>query len=367
MLAAELERVVEESSRKLFQIAKPPVRYFLLTDIMGMTNDDALVQQTYAECRRYPPRLRLLNALRDDGTWPISRQRRLAEERGPGPPVGWTYATMLRNLHDLSDYMTTPDEGHVTASLEKILSWQSKEGFIPGPTTDLFPLPHYNGLAMRSFVRFGMEYDDRVLKIVRWLSRTQRADGGWLIPYLEDVKYLPQYRDMPMKDFMNLLEKGNLVGYNPDDFRDVPSCIWTTMMVVRGLGQSFKLADSKAVARGADFVLNHFFKKNNHTAFLRSASNWTRLKYPTYNGSGLCALDLLTWLGYGSDDPRMEKPIRWLLGARSADGLWAQSDRPNPEKDQWISETAISVLSRYAQSLRHVPFGRDAEMLKLGC
>ena len=367
MLAAELERVVEESSRKLFQISKSPVRYFLLTDIMGMTNDDALVQQALQETKLYPPRVKLLSTLRKDGTWPIAKQRRLEEERGPGPPVGWTYTTMLRNLHDLADYMAAPEEGNIRAALERTLSWQCKEGYIPGPTTDLYPLPQYNGLAMRSFVRFGMEYDDRVLRIVKWLFKTQRADGGWIIPYLEDVRYLPQYKNMRMADFVDLLEKGDLVGYDPDDFKDIPSCIWTTMMVVRGLGQSFKLADTKEVVRGADLILDHFFKKNHHTAFLRSASAWTRLRYPSYFGSGLCALDLLTWLGYGCDDSRMEKPIRWLLGSRSADGLWAQSERPSPDRDQWISETAISVLNRYAQSLRHVPFGRDAEMLKLGC
>lgn len=367
MLAAELERVVEESSRKLFQISKSPVRYFLLTDIMGMTSDDALVQQTMEETRRYPPRVKLLSTLKEDGTWPIPKQRRMEEERGPGPPVGWTYTTMLRNLHDLADYMAAPDDGNIRASLERVLSWQSREGYIPGPTTNLYPLPQYNGLAMRSFVRFGMEYDDRVSKLVKWLFRTQRADGGWIIPYIEDVRYLPQYRNMRMSDFLHLLEKGELVGYDPHDFDDIPSCVWTTVMVIRGLGQSFKLADTKELARGADFILDHFFRKNNHSAFLRSASTWTRLRYPSYFGSGLCVLDVLTWLGHGADDPRMERPIRWLLGSRSADGLWAQSERPNPERDQWISETAISVLNRYAQSLRHLPFGKDAEVLKLGC
>lgn len=367
MLASELERVVEESSRKLYQIAKAPVRYFLLTDIMGMSVDDALVVQTAEECRRYPPRVRLLNTLREDGTWPIPRQRRLAEERGPGPPIGWTYMTMLRNLHDLSDFLVSQDEGNISRALEKLLSWQSKEGYIPGPSTDLFPQPQFNGLALRSLIRFGLEYDPRVAKLVKWFFKAQRADGGWIIPYLEDMRYLPEYREMSVTDFAGLIRDGTIREYYPSDYRAVPSCIWTTMMVVRGLSQSFKLADSREVARGADFVLNHFFKKNYHPAFLRSASNWTKLKYPTYFGSGLCALDFLTWLGFGQDDPRMEKPIRWLVGARNADGLWSQSDRPHPEKDQWISEVALSVLNRYAESIRGVPFGRQAEMLKLGC
>ena len=76
MLASELERVVEESSRRLFQVAKAPIRYYLLTDVMGMMDDDALVQQTFEELKRFPHRVRLLNTQRGDGTWPISRQRR---------------------------------------------------------------------------------------------------------------------------------------------------------------------------------------------------------------------------------------------------------------------------------------------------
>ena len=45
----------------------------------------------------------------------------------------------------------------------------------------------------------------------------------------------------------------------------------------------------------------------------------------------------------------MDKPIRWLLGARSKDGFWSQSDRPHPEKDLWITEVALSVLARYSR------------------
>jgi len=54
----------------------------------------------------------------------------LAEEMGPGQPVGWTYITILRNLYTLGDYCTTRKEGNVNAALEWILQWQTDEGYI---------------------------------------------------------------------------------------------------------------------------------------------------------------------------------------------------------------------------------------------
>jgi hypothetical protein len=351
MRRSELEPIIEESTRRLLQISIPPVRYFIYWDVMSESREDSSIQKALKECETYPPRVKLLQSLQADGTWPISRMRRLAEERGPGPPVGWTYITMLRNLFTLSEFNAGKDEGHIQACVEKILSWQTEEGYIPGPWTDAYPLPHYNGYALRGLLHFGEETDPRIKKLVRWLLKVQRKDGGWLIPYEQDLRYLPQYRQMRVADFQNLIRNGEIADYDPSQHDLIPSCIWSTMMVVRGFVQSDDLPRSKAVRRGAEFFLDRFFKKNYHYSFYHSASNWTKLRYPTYFGSGLCALDLLTWMGFGAEDPRMEKPIKWILGCRQSDGLWSQSERPHPVKDQWISVIALGILSRYARTL----------------
>ncbi len=343
------------------QVARPPVRFYLLTDIGGRPRDDPMVLQTLKECAAYPPKLRLLGKLRPDGTWPIPHQRRIAEEDGPGPPFGWTYITMVRNLIMLGDYCTAIDEGHVRASLERILGWQADDGHIHGPLSEKIPMPHYNGSALRVFSTFGMGKDPRVQKLIRWLLRTQRPDGGWMIPYLEDVRYLPEYRYMRTADFTERVDKGEIQYGVAEDYADVPSCTWTTLLVLRGIAQGPKLCRIPEMRRATDLVLARFFTKNPHNAFFRSERNWTRLRYPTFTGSGLLALDILSWMGYGGGDPRMEKPIRWLMSMRGSDGLWSNTDRPHPEKDQWISEIAISILNRYAQSLRGEPFGNEAE------
>lgn len=357
----EIERVIEGSCGKLLGIAIPPVRYFLHTDLGAKREDDPLVIKTLEECAVYKPRQRLLATLRQDGTWPIPRERRLAEEAGPGPPIGWTYITLLRNLFMLHEYRATRSEGHISASLERILSWQAEDGHIPGPWTEIFPLPHYNGSALRVLISFGLEKDPRVQRLIRWLLKMQRPDGGWSSPYLDDVHYLPEYKNLRIAEFTDKVRRGEIEYGDPSRYAHIRSCTWGTLLVLRGLLQSYELARRPEVRRGASLVLDRFFTKNPIATFQGQESYWTNLKYPTYMGSGLLALDLLTWMGFGSDDKRLEKPIAWLLSARGKDGLWSQTERPHPEKDQWISEIALSILNRYAQSMRGERFGIDAE------
>jgi len=350
-LISNIDVAVQESSRKLLQIAVPPVKYWLLVDTLGRSEEDSLVKRTLEECRTFPPRLRLVDSLRSNGTWPIPMARKIAEDAGPGPPVGWTYETILRNLQLLEDMCTDRGEGNVAMALEKVLSWQTKEGFIMGPKHDIFPAPHYNGSALRNLLIYGMEDDPRVKKLADWLFSIQRHDGGWAIPYQQDVKYLPEYRDMMITDFLELVRKGETPQSDPHGFKDVPSCIWTTMMVIRGLARGEEYRSRREVHRGADFFLDRFFKKNWHKSYRQSPSNWTQLKYPPFPGNGISALYLLTILGYGPGDERMERPIRWLLGQRHSDGFWWQSDRPHAQKDQWITGFALDILNRYARNL----------------
>lgn len=350
MLLSEIDRVVQETARKLLQVSVPPVKYWLLVDTLGKEDSDPLVQRTIAECKAYPPRLNLIKTLRKDGTWPISRSRKAAEDAGPGPPVGWTYTTMLRNLQLLEDCYTDRSEGYISTALEKILSWQTKEGYILGPKHDIFPLPHYNGYAVRNLFIYGMEGDSRVKRLADWLLSIQRHDGGWVIPYQEDVKYLPEYSQMRMYEFLEHVRRGETPRSDPKGFEDIPSCIWTTMMVIRGLARGREYSHKREILRGADFFLDRFFKRNWHSTYYHSEKCWTQLKYPPYPGNGLSALYLLTILGYGPGDERMEKPIQWLLSSRHPDGFWWQSNRPYAQKDQWITGFAIDILNRYAKN-----------------
>ena len=345
----KIQFIVEDTGRKLFQTAMPPVKFWLLWDVMRKDADDPIVAKAMQECERYPPRMRMLDSLREDGTWPLPKQKLLEEARGPGPPIGWTYITILRNLYSLGDWNAQSTDGNIRAAIEKIFSWQHKDGYIRGPISESFPATHYNGFALRDLIQYRMAGDARTQRLINWLISMQRSDGGWNIPYIQDVRYQPKYRNMKMAKFVKAIEEGDVPPYDPDDYQDVPSCPWTTLMVVRGFCWDPIILQRKEIRRGADFILDRFFTRSPHPSYYQAADNWTKLKYPTYLGSGLNALEVLTTMGYGPEDERMDKPIKWLLSKRSKDGLWYRVDRPNPEKDQWITEIAVSTLARYAK------------------
>ncbi len=349
MLKQEIDRAIGQSERRLLSVAVPPVKYWLLTYVTEKGMEDSEVKRTLEQAREFKPRLRLLRTLREDGTWPISEDRKRAEDAGPGPPFGWTYITILRNLYWLYEYCTDPDEGHVQRAVDRMLSWQDEEGFIPGPVADMIPRPHYNGLALQVILRLGRKRSDPdVARLVDWIMRGQRRDGGWNIPYLEDMRYLPQYKDMRLDEFTGLIREGKTVEYVPSDYQHIPSCYWSTVGVLRGMAYMPDYERMDEVRRGGSFVLDGFFKKNPHATFNESEKTWTTLKFPTYFGSGLTALDSLCYIGFGPDDPRMEKPVRWLLGARSKDGFWYTTARPHALNDQWVTVFALMVLKYFS-------------------
>lgn len=349
MLRREIDSAIEQSEHRLMSVAIPPVKYWLLRYVTEKDEEDHDVQKALEEARAHKPRIKLLRTLREDGTWPISEQRRKAEEEGPGPPYGWTYITILRNLYWLYEYCTGPDEGHVQRAVDKMMSWQHEDGYIQGPVADMIPRPHYNGLALQIVLRYGRKHaDPDVSRIVGWLMRTQRHDGGWNIPYLQDMRYLHQYRRMRLNDFTRLVNSGETIDYNSDDYRNIPSCYWSTVGVLRGMSYMPHYERIRDVRRGGSYVLNGFFKKNPHPCFNESEKTWTTLRFPTYFGSGLTAIDSLCYIGFGPDDARMEKPVRWLLQAKSRDGFWYTTDRPHARNDQWVTVFALMVLKYFS-------------------
>ena len=349
MLVDEINRMVDESANRLLQSSSPSMRYWVLKDILKKDREDLRIQRALDECEMYPPRLRLLEKMSPDGTWPTPPVKEGGDpSHGPGYLV---HVTMLKNLLRLLHFVTPPGDPRVETSLERLLSWQAPDGRIRGPMTHGLPQPHYDGYALYVLVGLSAEEGERMNRLAKWLMSNQRKDGGWNMPYLQDVRYLPQYRDISMDEFTALMRTEERERHDPRELQDVPSCNWTTMMVLWGLNEMMWTRKSKCVKRGTDFLLSRFFQRNPHSNFYESEKNWTAVKYPHNKCSGLAALDVLIKAGRGPDDPRMEKPIRWLMSSRYRDGFWTDSDRPHAETGQWITLLALWVLSQYAERL----------------
>ncbi len=351
MQASPINRIVDESSRKLLQIASPSVRYWVLTDIMQKGKEDREVQRTLDECRTYRPMLRLVESIRPDGTWPIPASQRNLAPGGLHPPSYHEHMTILKNLLSLLHYNCDHTDRRIQPVLDRLMSWQTDEGYIQGPLGHPFPQPHYNGHALCDLCGFDREYDRDVNRIAEWLYSTQRADGGWVMPYVQDVMCLPQYKDMSVEEFVQMMREGGEDVPTPDDLKGVPSCHWTTLMVLWGLMEQSWMRKDPRVRKATSFLAGRFFKKNPHANFYQSEKNWTMVKYPPNKCGGLVALYVMTKMGVGAEEPRMEEPVKWLISARYRDGFWTESNRPHTEAGQWLTLMAILALDRYAKGL----------------
>lgn len=351
MLADEIRRMVDESAGRLLQNSSPSIRYWVLKDILRRDREDLVLQRALDECEDYPPRVRLLETMNADGTWPTPRAGGATRHARKHDGRYDVHVTMLKNLLKLLHFVTPPGDPRVETSLERLLSWQTPEGYIQGPASHGLPQPHYNGYALYVLVGLSEDEDARFSRLAKWLMSIQRKDGGWNMPYLQDVRYLPEYKDIGMNEFVALMRTRERERHKPSELQDIPSCHWTTMMVLWGLNEMLWTRRSKSVERGTDFLMGRFFQRNPHSNFFESEKSWTALKYPHNKCSGLAVLDVVIKAGMGPEDPRMEKPIRWLMSSRYRDGLWTDSDRPHSETGQWITLLALWVLSQYAAKL----------------
>jgi len=350
VLSSEVNSIVASSSKKLLDFGIPPVRLHLLQEVMRRDREDQILQRAEAECERYRPKLSLLRGIRDDGTWLVPKKYRDRPLRPHERFQGWQYTAILKNLYKLLDYNTTRSDGKVELVLNRLLSWQTEQGYIPGDWTYAIPIPSRNGCALFELCRFGLGDDPRVGRIANWLLGIQRGDGGWITPYRQDLMYRAKYSELGVEEFLDLIAKGGIRDYNPSKFASVPSCHWTTTFVLWGLSEDKRLSESRAVKRGAELLLGRFFQKNPHPGFWPDGSDWTKLDYPPFEGRGMTALDVLTKVGYGSNDERMTGPIEWLIRAKSDDGFWRKWYKPYRESDQWITLSALRLLTRYLRN-----------------
>lgn len=351
MQASVINRMVDESARKLLQSASPSVRYWILTDIMRKDREDREVQRTFDECRAYRPMLKLIETIQPDGTWPIPSSQRALGPDGFHSATYHEHMTILRNLLSLLHYNCDHTDERIHAVLDRLMGWQTKEGYISGPLGHPFPQPHYNGYALCDLCGFDREHDKDVNRIAGWLYSMQRSDGGWIQPYVQDVMCLPQYRHMSMEEFVQMMRDGREEVPTPEDLGDVPSCHWTTLMVLWGLmEQPFMRKDSR-IRRATSFLVGRFFERNPHANFYQHEKYWKTVKYPPNKCGGLVALYVMTKIGVGAEEPRMEAPISWLVSARYRDGFWTESNRPHTEAGQWLTLMAVLTLDRYAKGL----------------
>ena len=95
---------------------------------------------------------------------------------------------------------------------------------------------------------------------------------------------------------------------------------------------------------------SRFFKPDKYPD-RRTASFWTKIRYPFWFTDILSALDSLSWLGFSVNDVHIAEGVEWLVLHQQNTGLWKASyEMKDREIDLWTSLAVCRVLKRFTEA-----------------
>lgn len=254
--------------------ADPSIRYRVLTELDGRSENDSDVQLARRQIGRRGWAARMLQIQHPKGQWDTAG--RSAEDLYRPKYVATNWRLLV-----LSDLGVNGKHPKIAKAVDLLLRRTTgPKGGLWGRYAEVC----FTGNAARMLSRFGYLKDRRVAPAVKWLVDHQKDDGGWHC-----------FRS----------RTGTLDCWEPlSAFAALPPSARSPSIV-------------QAIERGAEFYLQRRLMREG-----RPYAPWFRLHYPVhYFYDILVGLDVLTSLGYG-DDRRLRPALDRLEAMRNHDGSW---------------------------------------------
>jgi hypothetical protein len=305
---------------------------------LSASEDDALVWHLNAELlgRRGPSKdtlwqlpevSKVLKNQQADGFWRYPKQ--------PPPPTGnYDLLETFRQLRVLvQTYRLDASHPGLRRAADWVLGCQTAEGDIRGILGTQY-MPYYHGMLLALLIEAGYADDPRIEAGLEWLLRMRQDDGGWVVP----AQTVP-----PSKKTPSFWHKAALP---PDRAR--PSSHLATGMALRALAVHPEFRKRKEARLAAERLKDSFFRAEKYND-RKAPGYWTKFGFPYWWTDLLMALDSVTLIGSGADDPHVAAAVRWFIDHQDKDGLWptgyghgarAESSR------QWVGLRACIVLKR---------------------
>jgi hypothetical protein len=319
----------------------PGVRYFTLSELMGLPPDDPEVVGARDAVMRSGPVPAILDAQEPEGYWV-----------DPGPGYYPKYRGTVWSVIFLAQFGADGREPRVRVGCEYILDHtRSKYG---GFSMDARPGGMIHCLAgnlAAALIDLGWLGDERLAEALDWLARS--VTGRDIAP-AED-------RDAPVRYYRG----GNSGPGFPCSANDHLPCAWGAVKVMLALGKVPEAertpAVEEAIETGLEFLLSRDPAAADYPMGYATKPNrsWFKFGYPiAYVTDVLQNLEVLTALGYG-DDPRLSRALDLLLSKQDDQGRWPLEytyngktwvdveERGRPSK--WVTVRALRVLKGVGQ------------------
>ena len=328
----------------LLEPENPSVRYFAFRDLLDYSEDASEVVEAKRAIRRDEKVSRIFSKQKPEGYWESAEQ-----------PYHPKYKSTYWQIMILSQMGLDKGDERIRKACEYAFNFQHEIGGFSSYSSER-GLEEYEALKAKgkrlpareewvcskvfehqyscltgnmaaALIRLGYLDDPRVRRALDWLVEVQNRDGGWLCPY-----WKAHTRDKH-SCFMGTITP-------LDAFSEVPMEHRTPEM-------------KAAIEHGVEFLLMHRLFKADHHDFEVINPSWLNLGFPAFFYDILRGLQVVTRLGYATDE-RINDAYELLLQKQTSEGKWILESTPSGRMQtdlekkgrpsKWVTLSAVNVV-----------------------
>lgn len=306
----------------LLSSGNPAIAFFTRRDLLDESDLDTEL------IRELPNARKIVDRQQKDGSWKYARNNAAVRSQENYDQIE-TFRQLGYLVESFGFDRSCPV---VKKAAEFLFSFQTATGDIRGILGNQYS-PYYTAAILELLIKSGYIKDERVERAFAWLRSIRQNDGGWAIP-LRTVKKKLDVISMKLKPI------------EPD--KSKPSAHLVTGVVLRAYAAHERHRYLPETREAGELLLSSLFKKDNY-ADRRSADYWLRFTFPFWFTDLISAMDSLSKIGFGEDDPRMNDAVEWLLLHQKENGLWKLKTLKNTkayQTDLWLSLAICRIIKR---------------------
>jgi len=323
-----------DPTKWLLERNSPSVRYFTLTQILELPENDPEVVKTREKIMEIGAVPKILAKQKNEGYWEAPENFYIRSK----------YKGTVWQLIILAEFGAYGDDERIRKACEFILenSQDRKGGGFSYLNAEVGGGDHnrvlscLTGNMVWSLIRFGYLQDPRVQRGINWIVTCQRFDDG--------IKSPP--KGWPYDRYEKCWGKH--------------TCHMGVVKVLKalaGIPPNKRSKDVKnTIKKGAEYLLKHHIHKRSHDLSRVSKPGWLQFGFPLmWNTDALEILWILTNLGY--KDRRMQEAVDLVISKQDEQGKWKLESTFNGrfqvnierkgKPSKWITLSALRVLKRF--------------------